>query len=162
MTQRRNDPDAVSNYFDHLMDGLGHRGSSFADIDSVSHDDRPSLVATHDGGPRDRFLIQEFKRQGEKPSRGQSRLLRALVKIQGFTVWHIIKRDDGYIGFYDYRSEKGVPIEKISEGEYQTRVASWWNRRATESRPVSAQAMQDLGRDVFGITYDDSGQAESG
>ena len=115
MTQLRNFRDSISNYFDGVLRGIGKRGSSFSDIDAVSHD-----RDTH------RFLVQEFKRENDPINPGQHWMLRDLAAIpRHFTVWHIVKRDDGQIGFADYGDELRV----IGVDEYRARFAAWWAER---------------------------------
>ena len=113
MTQLRKFRDSISNYFDDVLNGIGKRGSSFSDIDAVSHD-----LDTH------RWLVQEFKCEGEAIPVGQYWMLLDLVKTipQHFTVWHVVKRNDGQIGFATY----GHPLTIISVEEYQARFRQWW------------------------------------
>jgi hypothetical protein len=116
MTQRRNDPDAISNYFDRLLQGIGHRGSSFTDIDGATHDE-----AT------DRFLFQEFKRPGEQLNIGQRKFLKALARREYLTVWCVRAREDGHIDWCDVATRRA---ETITEAEYQARFRRWWNQEA--------------------------------
>jgi hypothetical protein len=125
---RRCGDEIVSNYFDGLMSGLGKRGSTFSDVDAISHDE--------DG---DRFLFQEFKRQGEAMSTGQKRLLAGLKRKGFVTVWCLRRRDDGRLDFFDVGTS--VAVEVITEHEYRCRVAKWWGTPAppapcVESTPV--------------------------
>ena len=112
MTQLRFHPGSISNYFDDVLKGIGKRGSSFSDIDAVSHDRETR-----------RFLIQEFKAEGEPVTLGQHWMLKDLAQIpQHFTVWHVVRRADGLIGFAIY----GEPLLVISVEEYQRRFRCWW------------------------------------
>jgi len=112
MTQLRKCKCGISNYFDTILGGIGHRGSSFTDVDAVTHD-----VRTH------RFLFQEFKQEGEKIDPSQYRVLKDLVAIpKHFTVWIVVKRRDGQIGW----SQFSQPEHVISVPEYQARFAAWW------------------------------------
>tara|TARA_Y100000310_G_scaffold98201_2_gene95965 strand:- start:2370 stop:2807 length:438 start_codon:yes stop_codon:yes gene_type:complete len=141
MTQRRDNPEALSNYFDRLTDGIGARGSSFMDIDSYVHDGRQArLYLTHDGKGADRFLVQEFKYQGQTVDLGQARALIAMAHQPAFTVWLIVKRDDGQIGFFNYLWERGRKVELLSEHDYQARFGSWWH-----CKDSGTELLQDSG-----------------
>ena len=113
MTQRRNHFDAVSNYFDDIERGIGKRGSSFTDIDGMSHD--------RDG---DRFLFREFKTNGEQMDIHQYEALKALARLPKCTVWFLRKLGDGKIRFGAIGSNE--PGEIISEEEYKQRLRKWW------------------------------------
>jgi hypothetical protein len=120
VTQLRFHPGSISNYFDMLLNGIGHRGSSFSDIDAVSHD-----KSTH------RFLLQEFKREGEEIPIGQHWMLQDLARLKpAFTVWHVIRRADGAIGFAEY----GTALSVITVNEYQERFRSWWANTAYNAK----------------------------
>lgn len=120
MTQLRHCKCAMSNYFDRLLRGIGHRGSSFSDIDAVSHD-----------GKTNRFLLQEFKEEGEDFNQAQHWMLKDISAIpEFFTVWHVVKRRDGMIGFALYGS--GKPMEIITVQEYQRRFEAWWANKPDE------------------------------
>jgi hypothetical protein len=103
----------LSNYFDDALRGLGKRGSSFADVDAITHD-----------GDTNRFLFQEFKREGEVMSKGQKILLRGLARVNYLTVWCVRKRNDGRVDWYDVAA--GGDIRTMSVQEYQGRFAAWW------------------------------------
>ena len=112
MTQLLKFPDAISNYFDRILRGIGKRGSSFSNVDAISHD-----------GDTHRFLVQEFKTEYERIQPGQHWMLRDLAALpQHFTVWHVVKRDDGAIGFAEFGSELRV----ITVDEYRARFTAWW------------------------------------
>lgn len=113
MTQLRKHPDAISNYFDLLLSGLGARGSSFTNLDAVTHD-----------GVSGRCLIQEFKQEGEPLSIRKRLTLAWLATRPLFTVWVVVKRNDGRIGIADARQLDAGEI--ITVAEYQSRFASWW------------------------------------
>lgn len=125
MTQRRNDRDAISNYFDWLLRGIGHRGSSFTDVDALTHD-----------GATGRFLLQEFKRGDEPLNDAQRWAFRDLAKVapDKLTVWFVRRRDDGRINFAVFGS--GCPAETISIRQYQDRFRQWWQA----SEAVKAKA----------------------
>jgi hypothetical protein len=115
MTQLRHCKCGNSNYFDRILDGIGHRGSSFSDIDAVAHDH-----ATH------RFLIQEFKGQNEPDNPAQHwmlREMRAHVPPRHFTFWHVVRRTDGQIGW----AVLGESVQVISLDEYRERYRAWWD-----------------------------------
>lgn len=137
MTQRRTCQKCgdfiVSNYFDALMAGIGKRGSTFSDVDAITHD--------KDG---DRYLFQEFKRAGEPMSKGQKRLLAGLKRRDFATVWCVRMRDDGQLDWFDVGVSKA--IEVISEGEYRRRVAAWWGVTLPEDAPpiVTEQAAEAI------------------
>ena len=147
MTQRRicqRCGDAiVSNYFDALMAGIGKRGSTFSDVDAITHDS--------DG---DRYLFQEFKREGEQMSLGQKRLLAGLKRREFATVWCVRMRGDGRVDWFDVGVSRHV--ETITEGEYRRRVAAWWGvplpeddampegRELGDTRPLTAITAADI------------------
>ncbi len=118
MTQLRHCKCDNSNYFDRLLHGIGHRGSSFTDIDAVSHDMKTQ-----------RFLIQELKREGEKRDRAQDSALldfaRTLKKIPDhFTFWLVIRlHDERFVQWANYGD---VPV-RIAVAEYQARYRAWWD-----------------------------------
>jgi hypothetical protein len=137
MTQRRNDPDRLSNYFDRLLSGIGHRGSSFSDIDACTHD-----------GATDRFLYQEFKRQAEKINRGQADLLKALARRDYNTVWCVRPRADADLDWYNVRTRK---LEVISVKEYRELVRRWW--RSDEGAPQNTWESAPVTPDVTEINW---------
>jgi hypothetical protein len=140
MTQRRNNPDATTNYFDRLLDGIGHRGSSFCDVDRM--DGRPVVAITHDGQTH-RFLLQEFKREGEPASAAQSWLLECVARVPEFTVWVVVKMNDGSIVWLDVAVGE---IDKLSEREYQDRFRLWWRNQAmTHLQGLSRLPSQAVG-----------------
>ena len=116
MTQRRVchkcGDEILSNFFDDALKGIGKRGSTFADADAVTHD--------MDG---DRFLFQEFKRDGEEIGKGQDLLLRGLSRRDFITVWAVKRMNDGSLKWRDYALQR---TEFISVAEYQRRFAGWW------------------------------------
>ena len=107
----------ISNYFNNLLDGIGHRGSSFTDIDAVSHD-----------GKTGRWLFQEFKGEHETLSYGQEWCVSAFTQHDRFTAWVVRKRDDGYIGWVEYRAGATLNEERITVAEYKRRFSLWWTR----------------------------------
>jgi hypothetical protein len=120
MAQLRKDPNHIGNFFDTLVEGIGHRGSSFADIDGVTHDMNGN-----------RFLFQEWKHEGETVAGGeylgygQRVLLEGLAKLG--TVWLIVKRNDGRLGFSQPDSPRWPKLEEIiTPEEYQKRYRAWW------------------------------------
>lgn len=133
MTVRRNNANATSNYFDALMQGIGHRGSSFMDLDNTA------LYVTQDK-ETGRALVQEFKREGEpQMSSGQRICLEWLARRPGFTVWVCVKRNDGRIGFTHIgRTNELV----LSETQYQQRVRAWWQQVAIDLGPAAAAVVR--------------------
>lgn len=117
MTQLRRDPKAISNYFDELLHGIGHRGSSFTDIDAITHDEKTG-----------RFLVQEFKQNTERLSKGQYWMLRGLAKIPThFTVWLVRRLEDGRVDWADARDAAGTRRE-LSVEEYRAKFQEWWDQ----------------------------------
>ena len=126
MTQLRCDPGSIRNEVDRILEGIGHRGSSFSDLDAISHD-----VRTH------RFLVQEFKRPGEALSAGQRLLLTDLSLEARFTVWYVMVMRDGQIAWADMRWPDSIDV--ISQDDYRARFAAWWdNRYAIEQHAAIA------------------------
>ena len=115
MTQRRNNRDAISNYFDKIEKGIGKRGSSFTDVDGMSHD--------RDGH---KFLFREFKENGELLDAHQREALCALARLPNCTVWFLRKRGGGFIEFGVFGSGKLAEI--ITEEEYRSRLRVWWQQ----------------------------------
>lgn len=114
MTQYRDQPDRISNYFDRVLKGVGKRGSSFTDVDAVTHD-----------ADTDRFLFQEFKGPHGVLSRGQTLLLKALARKECVTVWCVRLREDGRLDWCDVASRR---LNVIDTGEYRQRFLRWWNQ----------------------------------
>lgn len=143
VTQLRKFRDAVSNYFDEIERGIGKRGSTFTDVDAVSHD--------KDTG---RFLFREFKIDGEPLTRAQRWTLSELATLPRCTVWFVRRRDDGRIGWALFGSGRQEIV--ISVEEYRARLQCWWNSRAY-IEPVAvvlAPDVEDLD-DATLITADD-------
>lgn len=113
MTQLRKFRDSVSNYFDELERGIGKRGSTFTDVDAITHDKDTGC-----------FLFREFKREGEPLADAQRWVLRELAGLPRCTVWFVRQRDDGQIGFAVFGS--GEPEHVISEDEYRQKLNDWW------------------------------------
>lgn len=119
----RNGGDPKLNAFAELERGIGHRGSSFTDLDS--------LCWTHDG-KTNRFLIRELKAKGEaKPKPGQWWALQAIAHYPAITVWFARLREDGQILFINMRGNREREPETgqsevISGAEWKQRVHDWW------------------------------------
>lgn len=116
MTQLRHCKCDNSNYFDRVYEGIGHRGSSFSDIDAVTHDLKTQ-----------RFLFQEFKREGESQDKAQHWMLKDLCATlrklpQHFTIWIVVRRNDGWFEFAEY----GNTPQVITRDELRERFAAWW------------------------------------
>jgi hypothetical protein len=113
MTQLRKFRDSISNYFDTLERGVGKRGSTFTDVDAISHD--------FDTG---RFLFREFKRKDEPLDKAQLWVLRELAHLPGCTVWFLRVLDNGLIAFQQFGRQ---PVEDLlTEPEYLDRLRGWW------------------------------------
>src|SRR5687767_13284568 len=98
MTVLRKDAASITNWADRILAGVGHRGSSFCDVDYMTM--CPKMIVTDDAVTH-RFIFQELKHEGERGSHGQTRLLEALAQVPEFTVWGIVKRIDGTVGWKD-------------------------------------------------------------
>lgn len=118
MTQLRKFRDSISNYFDEIERGIGKRGSTFTDVDAITHD-----MDTH------RFLFREFKQPHERLDKAQRWVLRDLANLPRCTVWFLRRMDGGLIGFGQFGS--GRPEEVITEDEYRDRLRRWWNAEPT-------------------------------
>jgi len=119
MTKLRKAPDSINNWFDELVDGIGHRESSFSNIDR--------LVVAHDGAKR-RFLICELKHEGEALPGGQAWMLRDLARLPSVTVIQVV-RLNGLVGLRRFdvlRNEDEMEI--LALDEFRRRYARWWNR----------------------------------
>lgn len=132
MTQLRHCKCDNSRYFDQVFEGIGHRGSSFSDIDAISHDGRTQ-----------RFLLQEFKREGEARDRAQHWMLedlsRTLRKLpEHFTVWIVVRRHDGRFGWAEY----GQPEQVIRRDELRARFKAWWDNTAYVSPPTAIETSE--------------------
>jgi hypothetical protein len=110
----------MSNYFDALLRGLGRRGSSFTDVDALTHDD-----------DTDRFLFQEFKSEQEPQLNvGQLKTLKALARRRDFiTVWCVRRQPFQRLKWYDVGSQR---IGIITIAEYQRLFRAWWDNVAIE------------------------------
>jgi len=115
MTQLRKFRDSISNYFDDLERGIGKRGSTFTDVDAISHDKDTR-----------RFLFREFKHDAEPLDRAQEWTLRELAGLERCTVWLVRKLDDGRIGWQLFRV--GVLGREIAltTDQYRQKVHDWW------------------------------------
>lgn len=129
MTQLRANPYSLTNYFDDVLRGVGARGSSFSDIDRI---DAAPVVITHDG-PTHRFLIQEFKREGERLTRGQERLLEDVAKTPLFSAWLVVARNDGRFDWTDFAASDSTEPETLTRDEYRERFRAWWGNRSHQS-----------------------------
>jgi hypothetical protein len=127
MTLLRKHRDAISNYFNTLTEGLGKRGSSFMDVDAVSHDKDTR-----------RFLFQEFKEPDEPLHPAQEMVLRDLAGLPACTVWFVRRLPGRRIGWIDYRQGKPCLEEILTEQEYRDRFIQWWSNGAQPVAPVKA------------------------
>lgn len=115
MTQYRRDPDRISNFFDTLFQGIGHRGSSFMDIDALVHDVRT-----------DRLLLMEFKWDGNRIPTGQALALRAVARKPDWTVWCLYRLADDRVRAYELVDDA---ITTLTPVEARTWLAGWWANR---------------------------------
>jgi len=125
MTQLRKCQCANSNLLDNLEAGIGHRGSSFADLDAVCRVRVPAI--THDGRTH-RFLVREVKQGTELLPEGQRRLLCDLALEQRFTVWLVRFQRPGVLAWADMLHEKSSAT-LLSYEQYRERLALWWRNR---------------------------------
>lgn len=128
MTQLRRDEQAISNYFDSVLKGIGHRGSSFTDVDALTHDE-----AT------DRFLFQEFKNAGEQLNRGQARLLKGLARRDFCTVWCVRRLSGGHLEWCDVATRDHAIL---TVDEYREKFRAWWSNTlapAVETKEVAVE-----------------------
>lgn len=114
MTQLRKFPQSISNYFDDVERGIGKRGSTFTDVDAVSHD-----LDTK------RFLFREFKQPDEPLRDAQRWVLRDLAGLPRCTVWLVRRMGDGLIGWVQFGVGQTIE-ETITEAEYCRRLFAWW------------------------------------
>ena len=127
VTQLRSDLDALSNYFDGLLKGIGKRGSSFTDVDSCAW--RLSALSHDSDG--DYFLIQEFKQATEPLSRGQGMALWALAGYPKITVWLVRVIDANVCDVMDFAPRDpnvDLPEVRLTWKDYQAHVRAWWER----------------------------------
>lgn len=119
MTIRHNESDdAHSNYFARLEEGIGHRGSSFTDIDAVSHDGRTA-----------RFLFREFKGAREILSDGQKRVLMGLAELPRVTCWLVRRQPDNRLLVVEFHRGGIVTLPaEVSEDEYRALYRAWWDQ----------------------------------
>ena len=82
-------------------------------------------MLTHDGRTH-RFLVEEYKHEGESMSKAQATCLRALARCSGFTVWVVEKQNEnGFLRWFDCSSKEPEPA-RMTEREYQDKVRGWW------------------------------------
>jgi hypothetical protein len=124
MTQLRRDPGHIGNWFERLYDGIGFRGSSFSDVDKIDLD-----AITHDQGPPcHRYLIQEYKHEGEQVGNGQAILLRALAREERVTVFQCeLVRDLEHIWWTDLLYPESRAL--ITCEQLRQRYEDWWHDR---------------------------------
>lgn len=131
MTQYRKDPDATSNWFNALFYGIGHRGSSFSDIDAFIHDART-----------DRILLMEFKWKGNVIPKGQALGLRSFARREGLTVWCLKRLENDRVKALDL--SHGDFIATITREDARRWLALWWANRAVSLQAlVSEEGLSD-------------------
>ena len=117
MTQLRKFPDDISNYFDEIEKGIGKRGSSFSNLDAVSHD----------GDKPERFLFREFKHESEDLDPAQKWALEGLARLPRCTVLVIRKLNSGIIELSVFMPKRNKWHKKtITVSEYQSKIKHWW------------------------------------
>ena len=117
--------ESISNYFDEILEGIGKRGSSFMDVDAVSHD-----KDTH------RFIFQEFKEPGEALHPAQAMVLRDLAGLPRCEVWFVRRADGGRIGWARFGSLDHE--ELLTVEEYRERFRRWWKNEAVTPAPAQS------------------------
>ena len=119
MTFLRCDPNNPSNRFNRVLDGVGHRGSSFQDLDCVIHNMKGN-----------RFLFIEWKHQGElKDGRlnlGQQRTMEGLAKLPKCAAMLVVMRDDGLFDLSFAPMWENVRRE-VTEEQLRGGINDWWN-----------------------------------
>jgi hypothetical protein len=117
MTQLIKNPDSISNHFDKLFSNIGHRGSSFTDVDGLVHDAKTN-----------RFLLMEFKMPGERLSAGQEWAISEFAKQPGCWAWAIWLTKDPALYKIRYYPEKND--DTLSDTTLQRLLADWWENKA--------------------------------
>lgn len=133
MTQLRKYRDSISNWFDEIERGIGKRGSTFTDVDAVSHDKDTK-----------RFLFREFKTKGEKLDKAQRWVLSDLARLDRCTVWFVRKIDESTIGWAQFGS--GKREMPLTIDQYRGLLHAWWNNRPIVA-PSDITACAECGRD---------------
>ena len=114
------DLDPISNHFDELFQGIGHRGSSFMDIDGLMHD-----------GKNQRFLTLEFKHLGEEFDKAAAWALTDFAKKPGCQAIaiRILEKDIAYrVKFFP----EEIVQDQLSPRAVRNIVRDWWNRNGTK------------------------------
>lgn len=107
----------LSNWFAAIIQAKGHRGSSYTDLDAVTHDRTTG-----------RFLIQEFKPEGATVNQGQLLTLQALASLRPtFTVWVVVKCQDLSIALTVLTGSNEEPELILSPQGYLEKYLNWWN-----------------------------------
>jgi hypothetical protein len=108
----------LSNYFDAVINGAAG-SSSFMDGDAITHD-----------GKRGRFLLQEFKYPEQLPMcKPQHWMLRDIAALpKHFTVWLVVRREDGFIGFAQFAPcSWDYELHTITPRQYRELFSHWWH-----------------------------------
>lgn len=109
------DLDPISNHFHHVEDGIGKRGSSFANIDA----------ATHDRDGKGRFLFREFKAEGEALSDGQRSLMQSLGRLPGcMSALNVLLKNKS-IAWEIFGSGEGYPVA-VDQRTHCRLYGFWW------------------------------------
>lgn len=142
MTQLLKHRDAISNYGDSVLAGIGKRGSSFMDLDAVSHD--------KDTG---RLLFQEFKQRDERLHPAQRLVLADLARWPRCEVWFVRRLGEDAIGWARFGS--GHSEVTIGVAEYQERFRRWWFGPVAEVRVHQGPARHEPAPPVAPLTAAD-------
>ena len=106
----------VSNFFNRLFEGIGHRGSSFADVDGLVDDSRS-----------DRQLMFEFKRSDEILTDGQKIALVNFSRRKGRESWLLrLRKDREGLHVTAWIYGRVVFEEDMDWIGVQELFASWW------------------------------------
>lgn len=112
-----NEIEPVSNHFDLIFKGIGHRGSSFSDCDWITHD----LAGN-------RFLLMEFKRADEELSDGQELLLRGFAALPACSAI-VVRWDTAKPYTVHWYNKKGKRFSAIfTIDKLQNFYSRWWNK----------------------------------
>lgn len=117
------DQDPISNWFDAVLQGQGHNGSSFINVDSMA-----VSALTHHGGSR-RFLFQEFKRANEECSYAQWWALADLARQPRTTVW-LVRQCEGlqtieWTVLFSQPNSGLLEAKTLTLDDYRQRFADW-------------------------------------
>lgn len=144
VTEYRKDPHSIRNWYDKLVDGIGHRKSSFCDVDVMEFTPTRLMIAHNRSASR--ALVVELKHEHERMLAGQEETLRWLASRSGFTVWLVTQRVDNMVGWNDFALSPSVPSVSITRGQFRDKYHRWWNERITfaTNQPVQLDEWPQL------------------